>query len=306
MSQGRVLLTGASGFIGSHLADALLAADYEVLALRRTSTSLHRVMNIAGSLTWANTDEVAWEDEVRSWQPEYLVHSAWLGVNASQRDDWSSQVINLEFTVKLLQLMAAGPAKQIISLGSQAEYGHFYGRIAETDPTNPTTAYGAVKLATQEVLRAFCQVQGLAWHWLRIFAVFGPREDAHWFVTNAITKLLHGQQLDLTACEQRYDYTYVRDLARAIVRVLGADTASSGIYNVSANAALPLKDIVQATQAITHSASKINYGALPYRPGQVMHLEGNADRFTEVFGQVAITPLPQALVETVTFVTSTV
>ncbi|RZK16302.1 MAG: NAD(P)-dependent oxidoreductase [Hymenobacter sp.] len=50
MSKGRVLLTGASGFIGSHLAEALLAAGYEVLALRRASTSLHRVAGLTGSL----------------------------------------------------------------------------------------------------------------------------------------------------------------------------------------------------------------------------------------------------------------
>ncbi|RZK16301.1 MAG: NAD-dependent epimerase/dehydratase family protein [Hymenobacter sp.] len=188
--------------------------------------------------------------------------------------------------------------------GSQAEYGNFHGRIAEADPANPTTAYGAVKLATLEVLRAFCQTHGLAWHWLRVFAVFGPREDAHWFVSHVITKLLAGQQLDLTGCEQRYDYTYVRDLARAVVSVLGAEAASSGIYNTSANAALPLKDLVQAAQTLTQSSSEIKYGAMPYRPGQVMHLEGNADRFTRVFGPVATTPLPQALAETVNFVAS--
>jgi nucleoside-diphosphate-sugar epimerase len=306
MSKGRALLTGASGFIGSHLAEALLAAGYEVLALRRTSTSLHRVASLTSSLTWINTDDVVWEDQVRAWQPEYLVHSAWLGVSAGQRDDWSSQVINLEFTVKLLQLMAAGPARQIIALGSQAEYGHFHDRIAETDPANPDTAYGAVKLATLEVLRAFCQVHGLCWQWLRVFAVFGPREDAHWFVTHVVTKMLYGQKLDLTACEQRYDYTYVRDLARAIVSVLGASPASSGVYNVSANAALPLKDIVQSAYNITQSSSEINYGAIPYRLGQVMHLEGNADRFISVFGPVSTTPLSQALAETVTFVAGTV
>ncbi|RZK29300.1 MAG: NAD(P)-dependent oxidoreductase, partial [Hymenobacter sp.] len=128
----------------------------------------------------------------------------------------------------------------------------------------------------------------------------------HWFVSHVVTKLLQNQTLDLTACEQQYDYTYVRDLARAIVRVLGRDATTSGIYNVSANAALPLKEIVQAAQALTQSDSELNYGAMPYRPGQVMHLEGNSDRFTTVFGPVATTPLRQALAETITFVKETV
>ncbi|RZJ87695.1 MAG: NAD(P)-dependent oxidoreductase [Hymenobacter sp.] len=266
---------------------------------------MQRLAGFTGPLNWLNTDEVEWENKARAWQPEYMVHSAWLGVSASQRDDWDSQLTNLEFTVKLLQIMAAGPARQIIALGSQAEYGNFHGRIAEDTPANPNTAYGAVKVATLDVLRAFCQVHGLNWHWLRVFAVFGPREDAHWFVSHVVNKLLHEQTLDLTGCEQQYDYTYVRDLARAIIGVLGADATTNGVYNVSANTALPLKKIVQAVQILTQSDAEINYGAIPYRPGQVMHLEGDSDRFAVVFGPVATTPLSQALTETITFVKET-
>ncbi|MCC2547922.1 NAD(P)-dependent oxidoreductase [Hymenobacter sp. BT175] len=302
MSQGRVLLTGATGFIGSHIAEALLQAGHEVLALHRTSSDRWRLAGVAGPLTWINSDDANWEQVVVSLRPEFLVHSAWLGVSASQRDDWESQLTNLSFTLQLLKLVAQGPIRRVVALGSQAEYGLFHGRVDEASETSPTSAYGAVKLATLEVLKAFCQGAGMEWCWLRVFSVFGPREDKHWFVSFVVDNLLANQPTNLTACEQQYDYMFVRDLARAVTQVVGAEPGTSGVYNVSSNTATSLKTIVSAIQELTSSRSVINYGAVPYRPGQVMHMEGNSNRFRQVFGEIQSTPLPEALAEVINFV----
>ena len=304
MSRERVVLTGASGFIGSHIAEALLAEGFEVIALRRDQSDLWRLAAIQEQLTWVNTDEASWQAQLVQLQPELLVHSAWLGVSASQRDDWQSQLTNLSFTLQLLQLLAQGPVRKVVALGSQAEYGLFEGRIDEEHPTNPTSAYGAVKVATMQLLKAFCQAQNIEWYWLRVFAVFGPREDLHWFVSFVITNLASNKPTDLTACEQQYDYIFARDLAKAIVLTLTNPQDHRGIYNVSSNQALPLMQVVETIRTITGTLAPINYGAIPYRAGQVMHMEGNSNKFEYVFGQIAQTPLQVALTETVASLTS--
>lgn len=302
MSAGRVVLTGATGFIGSYLAEELVAQGYEVLALRRRQSDAWRVVAIAERLSWVNNDEAGWEQRVRDFQPEYLVHAAWLGVSAEQRDDWQSQLSNLTFTMQLLQAVQQGSLKKVVVLGSQAEYGAFEGRIDESHSTLPTAAYGAVKVATLQLVRAYCEAQGLDWYWLRVFAVFGPREDAHWFVSFVSANLLRQQPPDLTGCEQRYDYTFAPDLVRAIVQTLPAGPGRSGVYNIGANQATSLRQLVDTLAGLTHSAVGANYGALPYRPGQVMHMEGNSDLFARVFGPVARTPLPTALAASVAYV----
>lgn len=302
MSAGRVVLTGATGFIGSYLAEELVAQGYEVLALRRRKSDAWRVAAVANRLRWVNNDDEGWEEQLRDFQPEYLVHAAWLGVSAGQRADWQGQLSNLTFTMQLLQAVQQRNLKKIVVLGSQAEYGAFEGRIDENHTTLPTEAYGAVKVATLQLVRAYCEAQSIAWHWLRVFAVFGPREDAHWFVSFVTANLLKQQSPALTACEQRYDYTFAPDLARAIVQTVSASQAPSGVYNIGSNQTISLRQIVDTLAHLTRSATKPNYGALPYRPGQVMHMEGNSDLFACVFGPPIQTPLPTALAASVEYV----
>lgn len=305
-TRGRVVLTGATGFIGSFLAEELLANGYEVIALRRSQSDLWRVAAVQQQLHWINVDEPTWEQQLLAWQPEYLLHSAWLGgVGANQRDDWHNQLGNLTFTMQLLQVLTQGPLKKVIALGSQGEYGAFHGRIDEAYPARPTAAYGAVKIATLQLLQTYCETHGIEWYWLRVFAVFGPREDRHWFVSFVADSLLKHEVPNLTKCEQKYDYLFVKDLARGIVQTLPAALGVSGVYNIGANHATGLREIVELLRELTGSATDINYGALPYRSGQVMHMESNSDEFERVFGLIAQTALPVALAETVSFVKDT-
>lgn len=302
MKPGRVVLTGATGFIGSYLAEELVARGYEVLALRRTQSDTWRVAAVADQLTWISTDDADWPQQLQARRPEYLVHSAWLGVGVGQRDDWPSQLSNLTFAMQLLQAVSHGGLKKVVLLGSQAEYGAFEGRIDENHPALPTAAYGAVKVATLQLVRAYCEAQGLEWYWLRVFAVFGPREDTHWFVSFVAASLLRRQPPDLTGCEQRYDYLFVPDLARAIVQTLPTAFGKSGVYNIGSNHATGLRKVVDTLATLTHSVAGANYGALPYRPGQVMHMEGNSDKFEHVFGPIRQTPLAEALAASVAYV----
>jgi nucleoside-diphosphate-sugar epimerase len=302
VSKGRVVLTGATGFIGSYLAEELVAQGYEVIALRRRHSDAWRVAAISDRITWVNSDEPGWEQQLRESQPEYLVHSAWLGVGVGLREDWQSQLSNLTFTMQLLQAVQQPNLKKIIMLGSQAEYGLFEGRIDETHATLPTAAYGATKVATLQLVRAYCEANGLEWYWLRVFAVFGPREDANWFVSFVAASLLRQESPQLTGCEQQYDYLFVPDLARAIIQTLPIEPGHSGVYNVGANRATGLRQLVDTLCEQTDAKVAVSYGALPYRPGQVMHMEGNADKFESVFGPIVQTPLPTALAATVSYI----
>jgi nucleoside-diphosphate-sugar epimerase len=301
----RVVLTGATGFIGSHLAEELVASGYEVIALRRRQSDPWRVALVQNQILWLNIEEPDWEQQLLALQPEYLVHSAWLGVGVGQRDDWQSQLSNLTFTMQLLQTLGQGTLKKVIVLGSQAEYGEFEGRIDEEHAASPTAAYGAVKLATLSLLRSYCQAHNLEWYWLRVFAVYGPREDAQWFVSFVATSLLNKQAPSLTGCEQKYDYLFVKDLARAIVQTLPVALGVSGVYNISSNHATGLKELVDILHTLIDTAVSVNYGVLPYRIGQVMHMEGNSDKFERVFGPIMQTPLPVALTASVNFIKQT-
>jgi nucleoside-diphosphate-sugar epimerase len=155
------------------------------------------------------------------------------------------------------------------------------------------------------LVRAYCVAQKLEWYWLRVFAVFGPKEDAHWFVSFVAANFLSHQSPALTKCEQQYDYLFAPDLARAIVQTLPAPLGHSGVYNIGANRAISLRTMVDTIRELIGTTVVVQYGALPYRPGQVMHMESNTSRFEHTFGAITQTALPKALAAAVEYVNNT-
>ena len=92
------------------------------------------------------------------------------GVNAERRNDECAQDANFVFSKRLFELY---PYKQIISMGSQAEYGYYESRVSEDDCLNPQNSYGETKIKTCLWLQEYCQEKGIEWQWLRIFTIFG-------------------------------------------------------------------------------------------------------------------------------------
>ena len=282
----RVLLTGASGFLGSHIAEELVATNFEVIATKRAQTDLWRCKDFKDKINWVNIDDPNWQQVVIDLRPSIIIHSAWIGVAATTRMDWESQFANITFVYDLLQIAEAVHVEVFIGLGSQAEYGVFDGKVNEDQPANPTTAYGTVKLMIYELVKGFFtspHLQTSTWYWLRLFSFFGEKEDATWLIPATVDKLMREEEMDFTLGEQKYAYLYVKDLS-IMLRLLLESTASSGVYNISSISPIAIKDLIEQIKRITKSNTKLNFGALPYRIGQSMHIEGDMSKFKQQVG----------------------
>lgn len=281
-SAERVLLTGATGFIGSHIGLALVEAGHDVIALRRRASNLWRCAAFSDRVRWLDLESADWAQAAINEQPTAVIHCAWTGVTAAQRDDWSLQLSNIPFLLALVEIAAAADARRFVAFGSQAEYGLVNGRVDEDHPCRPVTAYGAAKLACLAILEGFARQRALSYAWLRLFSIYGPLEDAQWFLPSLIRQFKANEPPQLTACEQRYDYLHVSDLAQGVLAAL-ARPDRSGVFNVSSNISVPLRDVVNLIRQHTHAHVEPAFGALPYRPNQPMHLEGDSHRFYDAF-----------------------
>lgn len=282
----KILLTGATGFLGSHITENLIAHNFELILTKREGSSLNNCQSFYNKVKWINTDSGLWVDEIIKFKPDMIIHAAWNGVSSSTREDWKSQLTNIDFMYQLLRIAERSNIKKFISLGSQAEYGQFDGKITEDYPLNPTSSYGAIKLAVSELLKAFCTEHQINWYWLRVFSVFGERENERWLIPSVIKKMLSdSHEMDFTFGEQKYAYLYVADFAAAITNVVIKD-APSGIYNLSSDNPLSLKELLKMIRGIVKPDFDLKFGSIPYRTNQSMHIEGDSTQFNRAFGQI--------------------
>lgn len=282
----KILLTGATGFLGSHIAENLLGNGFELILTKRKNSSFDNCQSFLSSVIWVNTDSDLWIDEVIKFNPDIIIHAAWNGVSSSNREDWDSQLSNIDYIYFLLKIAKMCSIDKFISLGSQAEYGQFEGKISEDYPLNPSTSYGVVKLAVSEMLKVFCEDNTINWYWLRVFSVFGEREDEKWLIPSVIKKMLSEQnEMDFTLGEQKYAYLYVGDFAESISNIVMKD-APSGIYNISSDNAICLKDLLVSIKDVVNPMFNLKFGALAYRPNQSMHIEGDSSKFNKIFGRI--------------------
>lgn len=291
----KVLITGITGFLGSHIAEVLIQNDFKVIGLKRLTSDTWRCKDFYDQIDWINIDENNhWKQSIVQKEPHIIIHCAWIGVEAKDRDNWSEQIKNVYFLADLMEIAESIHLNKFVFIGSQAEYGNINGIISENEIPNALNAYGGIKLACLEILRIFCESNHINWIWIRLFSVFGEKENENWLIPSIIKKMLNEKEMDFTAADQKYAYLYVKDFANIIMRILLA-TVASGVYNISSEHARPLKLLIEEIRDFVNPEFKLNFGAIPYRPYQSMHLEGNISKITEQIGLTKYTDFNVAL-----------
>lgn len=290
----RIFLTGATGCLGYHFAKEAILQGYQLLCLRRnTSISLFNSQEEKNVL-WVTDNETLFE-KVCDFQPDILFHAAWDGIR-NCRNDARVQSQNVDMTMKIVQLY---PYKQVIALGSQEEYGFYQGPVAESHPLLPFSAYGKAKVQCSHNISQYCNQKGIDWQWIRVFTIYGEKQTGGLITT--IVRLCRQKvsMFDTTEGNQIYSYLYAPDFARAVCRLVGVKR-KSGIYNLSQNAELHSnKDIIQRVLEETGGIMKVNYGAIPYRPKQVMLMDGDTNKFERAFGKIPHTEFSISLKNTI-------
>lgn len=283
----RYFVTGASGFIGSAIVRAALNAGHSVSVLARGDATLTRLCDVADRITvvrgsFSDLSAPATRDAIHAVAPDVVVHAGWEGVSGTDRNaEWQS-VRNVPAAFELLMLAADAGAGHFIGLGSQAEYGPCSGRVAEDQPLKPTTMYGHAKVAACTITERAARLRVMKHSWLRVFSTYGAGSEPGWVLPMTASAIARGIAPDLTPCEQRWEFLHVSDAANAVIAI--ANVGANGIFNLGNGEAHSLRDVILELRDHIDPAVTPNFGAVAYRPDQVMHLEAVITRLRRATG----------------------
>ena len=296
LSWMKIFVTGATGYLGYHIVCQCLVEGHQVLCLRRSTSKSFFDDFQESQIQWVTINEDDWEGKVKAFAPDVLIHAAWGGVRGAGREDSAIQKQNIVLSNKLFTLY---PYRQIIAIGSQAEYGYYEGPVSENQELHPTMKYALAKCAVLHELQSFCDKKGIEWQWIRVFTVFGEKQTGG-LISLAINNCKQTKKFfDTTKGEQVYSYLYAKDFAEAICKVIGAKD-KSGIYNISQpKEEHSNKDILETIKAMMGSTIDYNYGAVPYAKDQIMLMSGVVDKFEKAFGKIPHTNFKIALQNTI-------
>lgn len=282
----RVLITGAGGFVGSHLlARFLRDGEHSVAVLLRPGRAYPRIAArlsdatvIAGDLSQPE----ALSEPLQRFRPDAIVHAAWALPAAKNRNN-VEHADHVRYTVELTRLAQAAGVRHFVGLGSQAEYGHAANRNMAQPPAQPTTLYGTAKLCAGLLAGKVCATLGLRFAWLRLFSAYGPGEDPSWLIPTMCHKFLNGQKPATTTGEQVYDYVYVDDVAEAVHRVV-VESRASGFFDLGSGKGCRVRDVIERVRDLVDPSLPIGFGEIPHAPDQVMHMEADIGRLQAVTG----------------------
>ena len=297
----RCLITGASGFLGSHLARKLVKQGWSVWGLVRPQSNLWRLSEILDRISILRSDLTDLTPVARAIQaiePEVVFHLAWQGVTGDARNAPAQVTTNVVGSLALFQLVQSAGCRTWVGVGSQAEYGPYAGVLTEDLPTLPITTYGVAKLCVGLLTRKLCDISDIRYVWMRLLAAYGPQDDEQHLIPMVIRQLLSRQRPALTPAEQRWDYLYVDDAAQALYQVALCDSAH-GVFNLGSGEAYPVRAIVERIRDLIDPTLSLGIGEVAYRSDQIMHLQADIGRIQKMVGWQPQTSLDEGLKETI-------
>jgi len=296
-----VCVTGGAGFIGSHVAEALVARGHRVLIVDDLSSG--RKENVPAGAQFHHLDIRSSEaaDLVRDAGVEVLVHhAAQMDVRRSVADPVFDAQVNVEGTLRLLEAGRQGSLRQVVfaSTGG-AMYGEQDVFPADEDhPTRPLSPYGVAKLAVERYLYFYHAEYGLDATCLRYANVYGPRQNPHGeagVVAIFLDRLLAGRDCTINGDGlQTRDYVNVADVVAANLAVLGRPGFS--VFNVGTGVETDVATLYRHLAAAAGIARPATHG--PAKSGEQRRSSITSDRLARELGIRPAVPLAEGLRET--------
>lgn len=258
-------MTGASGYLGSHLVGALLDRGYHVVALKRRSSSLHRIQSLLSDIVLYDLEGLDLAEPLHAHGAiDAVIHTA---TCYGRHAETASQIFDANTAFPLRLLEAAIDAGVPLFFNTDTSLDKYL---------NP---YALSKRQFAEWGQYFAKSGRIRFLNARLEHFFGPGDDDSKFTTHVIGSCIRNvPELELTAGEQKRDFIYIDDVVSAFLAALESGEALGGGYvefDIGSGVAVSVREFAETVRRMTHSQTRLNFGAVPYREGEVMFAQAD-------------------------------
>jgi nucleoside-diphosphate-sugar epimerase len=293
----RVLVTGASGFIGRQALAPLQELGYEVHGVSRSEQP------DAAGIHWHREDLLepgAVPSLIDTVRPERLLHLAWFAVPG---EFWTSPENRrwVEVSNELLRSFAEAGGERAVVAGSCTEYDWSGDGVLDerSSPMHPGTPYGQAKLDLSRSAAELAAQTGISVGWGRIFFLFGPEEHPDRLVASVARSILVNEPAACTDGTQERDFLYVADTADSLVALLHSSV--EGPVNLGSGVPTKVSSLVEMVAESAGAPELLRLGELPMREGDPPLVVADNTRLREEVGWDRVTPLEEAVDRTVSW-----
>lgn len=284
----RVLVTGGSGFIGSHLVKNLLDQGAQVAVMVRYG---NLVKNIRLANCWhcirvieADLRNRGALQAIPRFDPEIVFHlAAYQDVGHSFGQIEECFDVNAKGTANLLD--ACEGAAKFVHISTSEVYGvQTSVPFLETMPPNPGSPYAVTKYAAEMFCRMKQRITPGSIAILRPFNAFGPYQSTKAIIPELILKCLRSEPIETTPGEQTREFNFVSNLTEGMILAAEHSDVLDGPINLAGGEEIAIRDLVLRIADLTNSRSRLEIGASPYRPNEIWRMRGDATRARQALG----------------------
>jgi nucleoside-diphosphate-sugar epimerase len=271
----RVLVTGASGFIGAHVTRTLLERNHSVAALVMPDDPMTRLKALRDSVhrIYGTLEDVdLLERHINGFQPDACIHLAWYAEPGKYLED-GQNIQSLSNSLSFFKVLIESGCRQIAAAGTCFEYDTDFGYLHEETPTRPVSLYAAAKLSCYLLGAQLAMQSGMNLAWGRIFYPYGPTEDQRRLVPAAIKALKQNTYFLASPGEQIRDYVHVTDVAAAFCTLI--EKQADGIFNISTGSPVSVRQLLETIGGLMNCPGLVRLGAIPYRNWEPPFICGN-------------------------------
>jgi nucleoside-diphosphate-sugar epimerase len=273
----KVLVTGATGFIGKHVVRELLTLGHQVVTTSKNPDKA-MVADWYARVQYISHDlNVPRENLFKVFgEPDVMIHLAWEGLPEYKEIYHFER--NLFANYQFLKTLLDGGLKSLTITGTCLEYGLQNGRLSEDMPTLPSTAYGVAKDTLRKFIEQLQKTYSFSFKWLRLFYIYGEGQSEKSLLSQLDTALRRGdERFNLSGGEQLRDYLSVEKAAEYIAK-LACQNNMDGIINCCSGTPITVRKFVEDYLAVNQKSIQLNCGYYPYPDYEPMAFWGDDEK----------------------------